>query len=120
MNKIFVLLAIMFANAGSFAGQATVGNATPLAELIAEAEQHNPQVAAAESNWRASTHVSRQVTTMPDPHFTVQELSVGSPKPFAGFNNSDFAYIGFGASPHSLEPGGYHGMALPDGPESIA
>jgi cobalt-zinc-cadmium efflux system outer membrane protein len=35
---------------------------------------------------------------LPDPQFTVQSFSVGSPKPFAGFSNSDFAYIGFGAS----------------------
>jgi cobalt-zinc-cadmium efflux system outer membrane protein len=28
----------------------------------------------------------------------VQQFSVGSPRPFAGYSNSDFAYIGFGAS----------------------
>ena len=105
MNRIFVLLAMLFASAGSLAGQPTFGKATPLAVLIAEAEQNNPQVAAAESNWRAATHVSRQVTTLPDPHFTVQELSVGSPKPFAGFSNSDFSYIGFGASQDLPYPG---------------
>jgi outer membrane protein TolC len=43
-------------------------------------------------------HVAQQVMTLPDPQFTVQSFSVGSPKPFAGFSNSDFAYIGFGAS----------------------
>jgi outer membrane protein TolC len=39
-----------------------------------------------------------QVTTLPDPKFTYQQFSVGSPKPFAGYTNSDFAYIGVGAS----------------------
>lgn len=28
----------------------------------------------------------------------MQQFSVGSPKPFAGYTNSDFAYIGIGAS----------------------
>jgi cobalt-zinc-cadmium efflux system outer membrane protein len=42
-----------------------------------------------------------QVTTLPDPKSTYQQLSVGSPKPFAGYTNSDFSYIGVGAS-HDL------------------
>jgi outer membrane protein, heavy metal efflux system len=42
-----------------------------------------------------------QATTLPDPTFTDQQLSVGSPKPFAGYTNSDFSYIGVGAS-HDL------------------
>ncbi len=53
------------------------------------------------------TQVRKQVTTLPDPQFTLQEFSVGSPKPFAGFTTSNFAYIGIGASqelpyPHRL------------------
>ena len=46
-----------------------------------------------------------QVTTLPDPKFTYQQLSVGSPKPFAGYTNSDFAYIGVGASQALPYPG---------------
>jgi hypothetical protein len=46
-----------------------------------------------------------QVTTLPDPKFTYQQLSVGSPKPFAGYTNSDFAYIGVGASQELPYPG---------------
>ncbi len=45
------------------------------------------------------------MTAMPDPQFTVQSFSVGSPKPIAGFSNSDFAYIGFGASQDIPYPG---------------
>jgi outer membrane protein TolC len=63
-----------------------------------EAESSNTQISAADHAWKAATHVAQQVTTLPDPQFTVQSFSVGSPKPFAGFSNSDFAYIGFGAS----------------------
>ncbi len=74
------------------------GMPTPLATLISEAQSSNTQISAADHAWRAATHVAQQVTTLPDPQFTVQSFSVGSPKPFAGFSNSDFAYIGFGAS----------------------
>jgi outer membrane protein TolC len=78
---------------------------TPLAQLIAEAEANNTQVSAADHSWKAATHVAQQITTLPDPQFTVQPFSVGSPKPFAGFSNSDFAYIGFGASQELPYPG---------------
>jgi outer membrane protein TolC len=78
---------------------------TPLAGLIAEAQNNNLEIRAAERGWKAATQVPRQVTTLPDPQFTVQQFSVGSPKPFAGFSNSDFAYIGFGASQALPYPG---------------
>jgi outer membrane protein, heavy metal efflux system len=78
---------------------------TPLAQLIAEAEANNTQISAADHSWKAASHVAQQVTTLPDPQFTVQTFSVGSPKPFAGFSNSDFAYIGFGASQDLPYPG---------------
>jgi cobalt-zinc-cadmium efflux system outer membrane protein len=78
---------------------------TPLAQLIAEAEANNTQISAADHSWKAASHIAQQVTTLPDPQFTVQQFSVGSPKPFAGFSNSDFAYIGFGASQDLPYPG---------------
>jgi outer membrane protein, heavy metal efflux system len=84
---------------GSFAcGQEMTGMPTPLATLLAEAQSNNSQIDAADHAWKAATHVADQVKTLPDPQFTVQSFSVGSPKPFAGFSNSDFAYVGFGAS----------------------
>lgn len=78
---------------------------TPLGALLAEAQNNNPEIQAAERGWKAATHVAQQVTSLPDPQFTVQQLSVGSPKPFAGFSNSDFAYIGIGASQALPYPG---------------
>jgi cobalt-zinc-cadmium efflux system outer membrane protein len=81
------------------------GTPTPLAPLIAEAEANNTQISAADHSWKAATHVAQQVTALPDPQFTVQSFNVGSPKPFAGFSNSDFAYIGFGASQELPYPG---------------
>jgi outer membrane protein, heavy metal efflux system len=78
--------------------QEMTGMPTPLATLISEAQSSNTQLSAADHAWKAATHVAQQVTTLPDPQFTVQSYSVGSPRPLAGFSNSDFAYIGFGAS----------------------
>jgi len=45
------------------------------------------------------------VATLPDPRITVQQFNVGSPRPFAGFTNSDFAYIGVGLSQDLPFPG---------------
>ena len=90
--------ALVLATSISACAQEMTGMPTPLATLISEAESSNSQLSAADRAWRAASHVAAQVTTPPDPQFTVQSFSVGSPKPFAGFSNSDFAYIGFGAS----------------------
>jgi cobalt-zinc-cadmium efflux system outer membrane protein len=90
--------ALVLATSISACTQEMTGMPTPLATLISEAESSNSQLSAANHAWRATSHVAAQRTTLPDPQFTVQSFSVGSPKPFAGFSNSDFAYIGFGAS----------------------
>ena len=79
--------------------------ATPLAALLDEAVQNNPDILAARRAWQAATQVSSQVSTMPDPQVTVQHFSVGSPRPFSGFSNSDFAYIGIGVSQDLPFPG---------------
>ena len=95
---------ILFAGMSARA-QDTPQGATPVAELIKEAQKNNAQLIGAEHAWRSAGHVARQLTTLPDPQFTVQQFSVGSPTPFAGFTNSDFAYIGFGASQELPYPG---------------
>lgn len=105
-----VRLAISIGLAGSISalGQAhprMQGPTTSLASLVAEAQRNNAQVSTAEHAWRASTHLAAQATTLPDPQFTVQNLSVGSPKPWAGFSNSDFAYVGFGVMQDFPYPG---------------
>jgi len=78
---------------------------TPLAELLREAEQNSPQIQAARQSWQAAKQVPTQVSTLPDPQFTLQHLSVGSPRPFAGYTNSDFAYLGLGVSQEIPYPG---------------
>lgn len=76
-----------------------------LRELIQEAEQKNPQIAASFHAWQASRNVPKQVSALPETQLSVQQFSVGSPRPFAGYSNSDFAYIGFGASQDIPYPG---------------
>jgi len=78
---------------------------TPLVELLQEAEQNNPRIQAARQGWKAAQQVATQVSTLPDPQFQVQQFSVGSPRPFAGYTNSDFAYFGLGVSQDFPYPG---------------
>jgi len=95
---IYWTAALVMATGVAAYAQEMTGMPTPLAALISEAQSNNTQLSAADHAWKAATHVAQEVATLPDPQFTVQSFSVGSPKPFAGFSNSDFAYIGFGAS----------------------
>jgi cobalt-zinc-cadmium efflux system outer membrane protein len=81
------------------------GTPSPLRELVEEAEQKNPQIAASFHAWQASRNVPKQVSALPETQVSVQQFSVGSPRPFAGYSNSDFAYIGLGASQDIPYPG---------------
>ncbi len=102
-----ILLSVVLA-AHAFAQQSPTshtGPITPLSELLAEAEKNNPQIEAARQSWQAAKQVPTQVSTLPDPQFNLQHVSVGSPRPFAGYTNSDFAYIGLGVSQDIPYPG---------------
>jgi outer membrane protein TolC len=76
-----------------------------LKDLLIEGERNNPEILNARRQWQASTHVSAQAGSLPDPQFTLQDFSVGSPRPGAGLANSNFAYVGFGASQDVPYPG---------------
>jgi outer membrane protein, heavy metal efflux system len=76
-----------------------------LADLLAEAERSNPQIQAARHGWDSAKQIPSQVSTLPDPQFVLQQVSVGSPRPFAGYTNSDFAYVGLGISQDLPYPG---------------
>ena len=78
---------------------------TPLRELIQELERQNPSVLAGQNAYQASRFESKQASALPDTNVMVQHLSVGSPRPFAGYSNSEFAYIGLGASQDLPFPG---------------
>ena len=86
-------------------GSAHTPAITPLEDLLKEAERNNPSIQAARQGWQAAQQVPTQVSTLPDPQFTVQHFSVGSPRPFAGYTNSEFAYIGLGVSQDFPYPG---------------
>jgi outer membrane protein, heavy metal efflux system len=91
--------AFMLAAASSAVGQMpVVSTPTTLSQLLGEAAANNPQISAADHGARAARQMVAQITTLPDPKFTYQQFSVGSPKPFAGYTNSNFSYIGVGAS----------------------
>jgi len=78
---------------------------TPLKDLLAEAERTNPQIEAARQAWEAAKQVPSQVSTLPNPEFTLNQTNVGSPRPFSGYTNSAFAYIGLGVSQDLPYPG---------------
>src|SRR5579883_2659487 len=107
MNVVrFATATLVLASTLSALGQEPqVSPPTPLSQLLAEATTSNPQLAVADHEARAARQVVPQATTLPDPKFTYQQFSVGSPKPFAGYTNSDFAYVGIGASQELPYPG---------------
>ena len=107
MNVVSFLTAafVLAATLSAHGQEPMASNPTPLSQLLAEAEANNPQISAADHGARAARQMTPQVTTLPDPKFTYQQFSVGSPKPFAGYTNSDFAYIGVGASQELPYPG---------------
>jgi outer membrane protein, heavy metal efflux system len=107
-RSISVILLSITLGGFTFAQEPTAshaGAATPLSELLAEAEKNNPQIEAARQGWLAAKQVPTQVSTLPDPQFNLQHVSVGSPRPFAGYTNSDFAYLGLGVSQDIPYPG---------------
>ncbi len=102
-----ILLSVV--SAGNVFAQESVpshaGAVTPLSDLLAEGEKNNPQIEAARHGFEAAKQVPTEVSTLPDPQFTLQHFSVGSPRPFAGYTNSEFAYIGLGVSQDIPYPG---------------
>jgi outer membrane protein, heavy metal efflux system len=102
------LVCLLGSETGGVAQESASGHVhavTSLADLLQEAEKNNPQIEAARQGWQAAKQVPTQVSTLPDPQFNLQHLSVGSPRPFAGYTNSDFAYIGLGVSQDIPYPG---------------
>src|SRR6201997_1404747 len=107
MNVVSFLTAtlVLAGTLSAIAQQTAASTPTPLSQLLSEAQANNPQLSAADHEAQAARQMAPQTTTLPDPKFTYQQLSVGSPKPFAGYTNSDFAYIGIGASQELPYPG---------------
>jgi len=100
-------VAVVLSTAPPLIAQQEVSKSGPakLADLLVEAESNNPQIQAAKQEWQSMRQMPTQVATLPDPQVAVQQVNVGSPRPFAGFSNSDFAYIGLGVSQDFPYPG---------------
>ena len=101
MTKIRTLCVFVFVAVAALAQSAP----TSLQSLIAEARQNNAAIKAAESAIQTTRYMPKQGSALPDTEVMVQHFTVGSPRPFAGYSNSDFAYIGFGASQELPYPG---------------
>jgi outer membrane protein, heavy metal efflux system len=101
MTKIGNLCVWLLLTASVFGQRGT----TSLQSLIAEAKKSNPAIRASQLAVATSHYGSKQASALPDTEIMVQHLSVGSPRPFAGYSNSDFSYIGFGASQELPFPG---------------
>src|ERR1700732_934600 len=102
-----ILLSVVLA-AHAFAQESPTsptGSITPLSELLEEAEKNNPQIEAARQGWQGADQGRPQGSTLPDPQFNLQHVSVCGPRPFAGYTNSDFAYLGLGVSQDIPYPG---------------
>jgi outer membrane protein TolC len=84
---------------------ATAPAATPLSVLIEEAQRKNPEMQAVKSSAQAAGQGAKAAGALPDTQVMLQQLNVGSPRPFAGYTNSDFAYIGLGVSQEFPWPG---------------
>jgi cobalt-zinc-cadmium efflux system outer membrane protein len=105
-SAIFVSLLLVCAVSRAGAQNSPApGPAAKLSDLLAEAGKNNPQIQAAEQNWRSARQVPSQVSTLPDPEVMVQQVNVGSPRPFAGYSNSEMADIGLGFSQDIPFPG---------------
>jgi len=81
------------------------GKASKLEGLVQEAVAHNPAVNAAREQWEALRRLPIQMRTLPDPQIQLKEFTVGSPKPSAGYETSDFYYTGLGVAQDIPGPG---------------
>jgi outer membrane protein, heavy metal efflux system len=101
MTKIGNLCTWLLLTASAF-GQS---GPTSLHSLITEARENSPAIRASQLAAATARYGSKRASALPDTELMVQHLSVGSPRPFAGYSNSDFSYIGFGASQELPFPG---------------
>jgi outer membrane protein, heavy metal efflux system len=106
---IFILVALAFgspprANAQAIPSPSRDGS-SGVDALVREGMERNPGVVAARDHWEALTRLPIQMRTLPDPQVQLQEFTVGSPKPSAGYETSDFYYTGFGAAQDIPGPG---------------
>lgn len=107
--SLVAVIAAMLSGAPAGFGQAQVAGVAKqpesLSQLIEEAQQKNPGVQAALHGQLSARHAQRGAGALPDTQIVVQQLNVGSPRPFAGYTNNDFAFIGLGMAQEIPWPG---------------
>jgi cobalt-zinc-cadmium efflux system outer membrane protein len=96
---------VVFATPRVRAQSSSAEQSATLVDLLTEADKNNPQIQAARHGWQSAKQIPTQVATLPDPQVLLQQVNVGSPRPFAGYTNSDFSYIGLGFSQDLPYPG---------------
>src|SRR5258708_38565908 len=67
------------------------GMPTSLREMTQEAEQKNPHIARSFHAWQDSRNVRKQASALPDTQLSVQQCSVGSPRPLTVHSNNALA-----------------------------
>jgi cobalt-zinc-cadmium efflux system outer membrane protein len=106
---VLILVGIAFVSRSSASAQtiaaASHESSSDLDALVMEGMQRNPGVVAARKHWEALERVPIQIRSLPDPQIQIQEFTVGSPKPAAGYETSNFYYTGFGVSQDIPGPG---------------
>jgi outer membrane protein, heavy metal efflux system len=106
MMKVFCMMFLLIGPVCAFAQMLPAPSLPiPLATLLAEAQQQNPEIQVSLHGAQAAGHAAKQAGALPDTQVMLQHLSVGSPRPFAGYSNSDFAYIGVGVTQEFPYPG---------------
>jgi len=108
-SVILVIVVIALGHVSAASAQTTLPpgrDAAPTPDaLVREAIANNPNVRAARGRWEALARTPIQMRTLPDPQLQIQEFTVGSAKPAAGYETSDFYYTGFGVSQDIPGPG---------------
>jgi outer membrane protein TolC len=104
-SRVLAVFFLVIAAPAVRAQNAPAGEPAKLVDLLIESEKNNPQIRAARLAWESAKQVPTQVAMLPDPQVVLQQMNVGSPRPFAGYANSDFAYFGVGFSQDVPYPG---------------
>jgi len=99
MKQVFRRMLLIAATAAVVLQPRNAWSANPQIEaLVTEAIARNPSVVSARDHYEAQTKMPIQAASLPDPEVSLQQLTVGGPKPFEGYETSDFFYTGIGVS----------------------
>ena len=101
--SVFVLSCRIFVSAQD--GTQGHGAPTPLADAVAEAENNNSQIAAADHAWSASAHIALQVGMLADSQSTQRSFNAGVQSSPAGLSNNTPVVRGAGAWQDLPSPG---------------